>query len=160
VSFVSFVAFVVQQRNDGEVPKMSLSQIVGEKTYTVWVDMLRRLVPDGRTHRLAPMIASMLQYTAEVAYERYSGNPPEGSLAYTLLKASEMYDPDQALALLSDAMECLFEDAGMGYERVSSRGDEYSVADAAALSKLHPSTTTEVHYARPYRKNVRRLPYC
>lgn len=116
---------------------MSLSQIVGEKTYTVWVDMLRRLVPDGRTHRLAPMIAAMLQYTAEVAYERYSGNPPEGSLAHTLLKASEMYDPDQAVVLLSDAMGCLFEDAGVSYERVSSRGDEYSVADAAVYEFIH-----------------------
>jgi hypothetical protein len=32
-------------------PKRSLQDVVGKETYTVWVDMLRELVPDGRTHR-------------------------------------------------------------------------------------------------------------
>jgi hypothetical protein len=36
--------------------KKNLKTIVGQETYGVWVDMLRRLVPEGRTHRLAPMI--------------------------------------------------------------------------------------------------------
>jgi hypothetical protein len=31
----------------------SLQTIVGQETYTVWKKMLRELVPDGRTHRLA-----------------------------------------------------------------------------------------------------------
>ena len=53
---------------------MSLKQIVGQKIYTVWVEMLRQLVPDGRTHRLAPLVAGMLQYAANIAYEKYGDN--------------------------------------------------------------------------------------
>ncbi len=49
----------------------SLKDVVGQPTYDVWVDMLRRLVPDGRPHRLAPMIAGMLQYAYLVASEEY-----------------------------------------------------------------------------------------
>lgn len=41
--------------------KQSLQEVVGAQTYTSWVDMLRRLAPDGRTHRLAPLVAGMLQ---------------------------------------------------------------------------------------------------
>lgn len=40
----------------------SLDAVVGPDTYSVWVNMLRALVPQGRTHRLAPLVAGMLQY--------------------------------------------------------------------------------------------------
>ena len=33
-----------------------LKSIVGKNTYAVWIRMLRELVPDSRTHRLAPLI--------------------------------------------------------------------------------------------------------
>ena len=49
--------------------KNSLKTVVGQETYDVWVDMLRRLVPEGRTHRLAPMIAGMLQYGFDMPWE-------------------------------------------------------------------------------------------
>ncbi len=68
----------------GNRGKDSLKEIVGDKVYSVWVDMLRRLVPEGRTHRLAPTIAAMLQYALEVADEKYGSDPQEGSLAYSL----------------------------------------------------------------------------
>ena len=66
--------------------KMSLKQIVGPKTYTVWVEMLQQLVPDGRTHRLAPLVVGMLQYASNVAYQQYGDSPDEGSVAHILYK--------------------------------------------------------------------------
>ncbi len=38
----------------------SLQSVVGETTYEIWLEMLRILVPGARTHRLAPMLAGML----------------------------------------------------------------------------------------------------
>ena len=61
----------------------SLKEIVGEKVYSVWLDMLRQLVPDGRTHRLAIAIASMLQYASEIAYEKYGDDAKEGGCLFS-----------------------------------------------------------------------------
>ena len=47
--------------------KATPESVVGSPTYSVWVDMLERLVPGDRTHRLAPLVAGMLQYAAERA---------------------------------------------------------------------------------------------
>ena len=116
---------------------MKLKNIVGECTYKVWIDMLRKLVPEGRTHRLAPLIAGMLQYAMDIAYENYGDAPPEGSVAYDLLMASEIYDPSEASELLSEVLNHLFEDAGVTHERVSSQGDEYSIATSAIYEFIH-----------------------
>ena len=48
----------------------SLRAVVGTETYEAWVRLLRKLVPDGRTHRLAVMVAGMLHYAAAVATAR------------------------------------------------------------------------------------------
>ena len=66
----------------------SLKTIVGRETYTVWIKMLRELIPDGRTHRMAPIVAGMLQYAANIAYEKYGDEPGEGSAVHSLLLAS------------------------------------------------------------------------
>jgi hypothetical protein len=67
---------------------------VGEKTYSVWVEMLRTLVPEGRTHRLSVVIAGMLQYTLEIAYEIESINEDEHSAAMSIIDATETADLD------------------------------------------------------------------
>jgi hypothetical protein len=115
---------------------MSLKQIVGQKTYSVWVEMLRQLVPEGRTHRLAPLVAGMLQYTADMAYQKYGDNPDEGSVAHVLMMASDVYDPAEAEEL-SELLEQLFEDAQASAERVSSRGDDYSIIESAIYEFIH-----------------------
>ena len=116
---------------------MSLQEIVGKETYTVWVAMLRQLVPDGRTHRLAPLVAAMLQYASTLASEKYGDNPEEGSAAQILLEASEAYDPEEALELLSELVQGLFEEAGVKFRRTSSRGDDYSIAESAIYEFIH-----------------------
>jgi hypothetical protein len=116
---------------------ISLKQIVGKEIYTTWVEMLRRLVPDGRTHRLAPLIAGMLQYASTLAYEKYGDRPEEGSAAHALLLASEADDPDEVEELLSELLEQLFSDAKVNYQRISSRGDDYSIIESALYEFIH-----------------------
>jgi hypothetical protein len=114
----------------------SLQTIVGQETYNVWKKMLRELVPDGRTHRLAPMVAGMLQYAAAIAYEMYGDDPEEGSVAHIMLLASEVYDPNDAIELLG-LLTQLFEDAGVGHERANRQGDEYSIAESVVYEFIH-----------------------
>ena len=110
--------------------KRSLQDVVGKETYTVWVDMLRELVPDGRTHRLSVVIAGMLQYATAVAEKLDEDELGEDSVASSLINANEM-DPDQLKRELHDVVKKVFRDADVAFDRVSKRGDQYSIADEA-----------------------------
>ena len=110
--------------------KRSLQDVVGKETYTVWVDMLRELVPDGRTHRLSVVIAGMLQYATAIAEKLAEDELEEDSVASSLINANEM-DPDQLKRDLHDVVKKVFRDAGVAFDRVSKRGDPYSIADEA-----------------------------
>jgi len=116
--------------------KSSLKEIVGNKVYSIWVDMLHRLVPDGRTHRLAPTIASMLQYALDVAYEKYGNEPEEETIAYSLLIAQET-DSANAIKLLLPIVEELCKDAHVKSKRRSVKGIDYSIAEASIQEFIH-----------------------
>ena len=103
----------------------SLRQVVGSVKYTTWVDMLRRLVPDGRTHRLAPLVAGMLQYATLLANDMND----ENMIGQQLQEAAEAYDPEEAKPLLLPVIDQLFADAGVSYQRTNARGRGYSIAD-------------------------------
>lgn len=109
--------------------KRSLQDIVGRETYTVWVNMLRELVPDGRTHRLSVVIAGMLQYALEVAERIEEKNKDEHSVAISLIEAAESGNPDDIKGLIHDIVARLFDDADVAYERISKRGQYYSITD-------------------------------
>ena len=111
-------------------PKRSLQDVVGKETYDVWVDMLRELVPDGRTHRLSVVIAGLLQYATAVAEKLDEDELEEDSAALSLINANEM-DPDQLKRELHDIVKKLFKDADVVFDRISKRGEPYSVADEA-----------------------------
>jgi hypothetical protein len=110
--------------------KRSFQDVVGKQTYEVWVDMLRELVPDGRTHRLSVVIAGMLHYATAIAEKLDEDELEEDSIALSLIKANEM-DPDGIKEELHDVVKLLFKDAGVAFDRVSKRGEPYSVADEA-----------------------------
>ena len=110
--------------------KRSLQDVVGKQTYDVWVDMLSELVPDGRTHRLSVVIAGMLQYATAIAGKLDEDEMEEGSVALSLIHANEM-DPDGIKEELHDVVKSLFKDAGVAFDRVSKRGEPYSIADEA-----------------------------
>jgi hypothetical protein len=109
--------------------KRSLQDVVGKETYTVWVDMLRELVPDGRTHRLSVVVAGMLLYAVDKAMHIKHINEEEHSVGISLIDANEAGDPEAIKELIHDVVEGLFRDAGVKYERVSRRGEHYSIAD-------------------------------
>jgi hypothetical protein len=109
----------------------SLKSVVGQETYSVWVDMLRRLVPDGRTHRLAPLVAGMLQYALSVTEKQGDDEADEDSVAQSLINSAEAGDPDEVKELLHDVVSRLFKDAGVSFQRTNSRGEGYSIADSA-----------------------------
>ena len=110
----------------------SLKDVVGENTYSVWVEMLGTLVPDGRTHRLSVMVAGMLQYALDVAVEQNKGQYTEEkhSVAMSLIDATETWDPENVKGLLHDIVIQLFNDADVSYERVSKRGEHYTITDS------------------------------
>jgi hypothetical protein len=109
--------------------KRSLQDVVGKETYSVWVDMLRELVPDGRTHRLSVVVAGMLQYALDKAMKIKRRNEEEHSVAMFLIDSADTADIDHIKALIHDVVGRLFKDAGVSYERVSKRGEHYSVVD-------------------------------
>lgn len=82
----------------------SLEAVVGREVYQTWVDMLRRLVPDGRTHRLAPLVAAMLQYARAVAADQGSANEDEHSVVTSLLETTEVSDASEVKARLHDVV--------------------------------------------------------
>ncbi len=115
-----------------KVKTAGLDEIVGEQAYAVWLDMLKRLVPEGRTHRLAPTIAAMLQYATVLATEKYGDEPEKDSVAAILLSAYDDNDEEIILPIV----QRLFKDARVEYERVSRGGEHYSVAEEAAHQYL------------------------
>lgn len=115
----------------------SFRSVVGADTYQVWVRMLRSLVPEGRTHRLAVMLASMLQYAADTAAAKGDKEEDEGSLAASLLEATEASDPSEVKDLIHDAVVRLFNDAKVRFERTSARGERYSLAEDAYAEFIH-----------------------
>jgi hypothetical protein len=123
-------------RLTGKETARSFRGVVGADTYEAWVRMLRRLVPDGRTHRLAVMLAGMLQYAAAMADSR-EDEEDEGSLAASLIEATEVSDPSEVEDLIHDAVVQLFKDAKVRFERTNARGDKYSLAEDSYEEFIH-----------------------
>ena len=111
--------------------KPSLQDVVGKETYALWVDMLRRLVPDGRTHRLSVVVAAMLQYAYLIAADNVDDDVEEGSVAQALLDATDGGDPEEVGEYLYDVVDQLFKDAKVKHKRTSARGEDYSIAESA-----------------------------
>lgn len=114
------------------VESNSLESVVGPDVYCVWVDMLRGLGKDGRTHRLAVVVAAMLQHASVIAFEvskrRRSRDAVAGQALLNALQESEPGVEDQELV---QAVVRLFDDAGIAYTRTNRRGDEYSIVGAS-----------------------------
>ena len=108
----------------------SLKAVVGSKVYVVWLDMLKELVPWGRTHRLAVIVAGMLHYASALA-AKHKDADEEGSVAWNLVAATETPDPGEVGEYLMDAIQQLFRDAKVRSSRKNSKGVSYSIAEDA-----------------------------
>lgn len=113
--------------------KQSLQVVVGSHTYAAWVDMLRRLVPNGRTQRLAPLVAGMLHYATLLGYETTEDN----AVVEALQAAAEADEPDESSQWLLPLIDRLFADARVTYRRTNARGQGYSIADEIIYEYLH-----------------------
>ena len=112
-----------------------IQEVVGAKVYGTWMDMLKRLVPHGRTHRLSVVVASMLQYAQGIAYEKAGSNNKAKQLSAIFEEANES-DMDEGNEGLLVLIESLLTDAGVKYKRTSSRGQSYSIAEEAVQEFL------------------------
>lgn len=115
------------------VVKRSLQDVVGAEIYSSWVNMLRTLVPDGRTQRLSVLIAGMLQYATAIADKKSD----EGSVAQSLIKCYDVFEPEEIDDLVGDAVKRLFKDAGVDYKRTSARGEHYTITESAYEEYIH-----------------------
>lgn len=111
-------------------PARTLGSVVSAPTYSVWLEMLRSLVPDGRMHRLSIVVAGMLRHAVDIAVARFGEDAPEGSAAASLIQAAEEADPEQVAPEIGDLIERLFHDAKVAGRRVNARADEYSILDS------------------------------
>jgi hypothetical protein len=109
--------------------KPSLKSVVGDTTYGVWLDMLKVLVPGGRTHRLAPIVAGMLRYAAEQSAKNARRHLPARALADALIALDE--GDDDSASLVTIAVQRLFHDAGVRATRHSRSGAQYSVVETS-----------------------------
>jgi len=107
-----------------------IKDVVGSKNYSVWLEMLKRLVPNGRTHRLSVVVASMLQVAYEIAQEREESNAKARQLSSIFESASE-HDEENGIEPLLKITEQVFKDAGVGFKRVNRKGQGYSIAEEA-----------------------------
>jgi hypothetical protein len=117
--------------------KRSLEAVVGRETYSVWVKMLRALVPDGRTHRLSVLVAAMLYYAYTLVEGQEREDTGENSVARSLLESIDVSDVSEIEDLLNDVVARLFKDAGVGYTRTSSRSGDYSIIEDAFQEFIH-----------------------
>ncbi len=113
-----------------------IEAVVGKRTYSVWMDMLKRLVPHGRTHRLSVVIAGMLQYAEQIAYDKKKANPTARKLSEVFETAHENYVEGDTKDILA-ITESLLKDSQVRFKRVSSQGSAYSLAEHAVQHYLH-----------------------
>lgn len=113
--------------------KTSLEPIVGTATYQVWVNMLKKLEPTGRTHRISVLVAGMLQYAVQAAYTEKIESP----LTVAFDDLDEAYDADSVPKLVIDATKQLFRDANIGWTRTNARGEDYSVLENSLEEFVH-----------------------
>jgi len=95
--------------------------------------MLRALVPQGRTHRLAVLVAAMLQYAVAVAMNLRRRHAPGAEASKALLRAIDELDVTSLRGDIPEHLARLFRDAGASPDRFNARGDAYSIIDSAIV---------------------------
>ncbi|MBV5289918.1 hypothetical protein [Pelodictyon phaeoclathratiforme] len=113
-------------------PEQNLASVVGAETYAVWINMLNELVPQGRTHRLAPLVAGMLHYALAlaIAKKKHDEESSTASAVQSLLYAAEVSDPSEVENYLREMVKQLFRDAKVNYNRTNAHGKKYSILES------------------------------
>lgn len=109
------------------VKKNSFEPFVGAETYDVWIKMLKNLVPHGRTHRLAVVVAGMIQYATDSIYKK------DPDLYDKLFDRTDDDYHEVENRELIKYVENLFQDANVRSSRTNSRGQAYSIVESALI---------------------------
>jgi len=117
--------------------RRTLELLVGVSVYRAWTQMLAGLAPDGRSHRLATLVAGFLHHATNVAHEHDESGARADAVRCSILLAAESQDPEELLDEVRDLLRQLFADAGIASERVSARGESYEILEAAAHEYIH-----------------------
>lgn len=119
---------LTQSRSKRSKLSRELEELVGPEAYSTWIRMLKELVPWGRTHRLAVLIAGMLQF----AWSCQRNSKVDNSLTRLLDESADIgMDYEEQGRLLLPLVEQLFIDAGVKWKRKNSRGEAYSITEQA-----------------------------
>ncbi len=100
--------------------------IVGKEMYRCWIKQLKQIAKSGRTHELRVVVAGMLTYTWDVGYES------ETYVIRGLQEIVERYPSNYANGL--KVVKSLLQEAGIDYEKTSSKGYSYSLANESCDS--------------------------
>jgi hypothetical protein len=107
-----------------------IKEILDQSEYEFLLKLLKALIPEGRTHRLAVFVAGCLHYIHHIANQKQNSNP-------TAEKFSELADSiindynEDAHTELENSLKSLLTEANVKYIRTNSRGNSYSIINSA-----------------------------
>ncbi len=110
-----------------------LKDIIGEQQFKSFLEILKDIGPNARTHRITVVIASILRF----AVNQLPPDCNDGTLSQALITLDEepylVHEQSDEYELLYDLIDSLCTEAGIQNERESSRGVSYSIAENAIL---------------------------
>ena len=108
-------------------------EIIGDQHFASFLELLKEIGPDARTHRISVVIASILRF----AIDQLPPDCEEGSLAQALVMLNDepllVHEESDEYDLVFDLIDGICNRAGMTNLRESARGDAYSIAENAIL---------------------------
>jgi len=106
-------------------------EIVGVQSYSTFLDVLKKIGPDARTHRISVVIAAIMRF----ALMKVPRDCEEGTLGKALVALDEepylASEESGEYQLVFDLVDDLCREAGIRNLRESSRVAPYSVAESA-----------------------------
>ncbi len=104
-------------------------EIIGDTAYAIFIQMLKSVGPDARTHRISVVIAALLRFALNTG----AAHDDEGTLGEALLSLEEephlADEQSEEYEIIADFIDKLCNEAGLQNERESSRGVLYSIAE-------------------------------
>ena len=105
-----------------------IKEILNQSEYEFLLELLKTLVPEGRTHRLAVFVAGCYHYIHHIADQKQKGNPTAERFTELADSLINDYNEDAHIEL-EKSLKSLFGDANVKFIRTNSRGDSYSIID-------------------------------
>ena len=106
-------------------------KIIGKQSYMAFLNLLKTIGPDARTHRISVVIAAMLRFARNNISEDYE----DGTLSHALVTLEEepylASEESEEYDLLCELMDELCTEGGLHNLRESARGESYSIAESA-----------------------------